>query len=111
MATMCGNLWEFNLTKVVVVDVSDDYKLMQPPMPSDFYPVLAEMWLPTHNLLESLPTASLMDGYLYDWYETPESEGGRWYVGVVHQDLAGAELPGIAYSEENQCIPGHLGMD
>ena len=90
MAVIGGNLWELNLAKVVVVDVTDDYKLMQAPMPSDFYPVLTEVWLPTHNLTRLLPTASLMDGYLYDWHESPESEGGRWFVGVVQQELAQA---------------------
>jgi len=88
MAQICGNLWEFNLAKVVIVDVTDDYKLMQPPMPSDFYPVLMETWLPRHNLSHHLPASTLVQGYLYDWHETPDHEDGAWYVGVVMADLA-----------------------
>ncbi len=88
MAQLYGNLWEFNLAKVVIVDVTDDYKLMQPPMPSDFYPVLMETWLPRHNLSRHLPATTLVQGYLYDWHETPDHEHGAWYVGVVMADLA-----------------------
>lgn len=83
-----GNLWEYNLCRVVIIDVSDDYRLMQPPMPSDFYPVLREVWLPRYLLAEKLPQESLVNGYLYDWHESPEGEGGMWYVGVVLQELA-----------------------
>jgi hypothetical protein len=85
---MIGNLWEFNLAKVVIVDVTDDYKLMQPPMPSDFYPVLLETWLPRHKLGNCLPAANLVQGYLYDWHETPAESSQPWYVGVVLEDLA-----------------------
>jgi len=88
MAQLYGNLWEFNLAKVVIVDVTDDYKLMQPPMPSDFYPVLMETWLPRHNLSRQLPASTLVQGYLYDWHETPDNADGAWYVGVVMADLA-----------------------
>lgn len=88
MAILAGNLWEYNLIRVVVVDVSDDYRLMQPPMPSDFYPVLAETWLPRHGLTSHLPTADLVGGYLYDWHERPGNQNGAWYVGVVSADLA-----------------------
>jgi len=87
MATLHGNLWEHNLAKIIVVDVTDDYRLMQPPMPSDLYPIVKEIWLPSHNLTDMLPTASLADGYLYDWHETPEFEGGHWYVGVVREEM------------------------
>ena len=66
---LAGNLWEFNLTKVIIIDVSDDYRYMQEPMPSDFYPVLAEAWLPTYRLDEQLPVSELITGYLYDWHE------------------------------------------
>ncbi len=41
MAETFGSLWEYNFCRIIVVDVSDDYRLMQPPMPPDFYPVLA----------------------------------------------------------------------
>ena len=82
-----GNLWEYNLAKVIVVDVSDDYRLMQPPLPSDFYPVLREIWMPRHLLSRSFPQDDLIPGYLYDWHESPENELGSWYVGVVEAQL------------------------
>ncbi len=84
---MFGNLWEYNLAKVVVVDVSDDYRFMQPPMPSNYYPVLKEVWVPRFQIKDDLPTYRLIDGYLYDWHESPEYEGGCWYVGVVSEEL------------------------
>ncbi len=88
MAQLAGCLWKLNLVKVIVVDVTDDYRLMQPPMPSDFYPVLSEVWLPRHKLDVKLPGADLVNGYLYDWHESPPRDGGHWYVGVVDQKLA-----------------------
>jgi hypothetical protein len=91
MAELCGNLWEWNLTKVVVVDVSDDYRLMLTPMPGEFYPVVTELWLPRHNLAKALQSRELVQGYLYDWHETPPGEGGNWYVGVVQESLAREE--------------------
>lgn len=87
MATLDGNLWEYNLARVVVVDVSDDYRLMQPPLPSECYPVLAEMWVPCLNLARRLPKMCLVDGYLYDWHESPDSTPQTWYVGVVSDTL------------------------
>lgn len=83
-----GNLWEFNFCRVVILDVTDDYRLMQPPLPNECYPVLTELWLPRHNLKRSLVDATLVDGYLYDWHQSPPDEEGRWYVGVVDQHLA-----------------------
>src|SRR5437588_291864 len=85
MATIGQDLWQYNLAKVIVVDVSDDYRLLQPPMPSDFYPVLTETWLPRHNLSNWLAQESLVNGYLYDWHESPGPEEEPWYVGVVDQ--------------------------
>ncbi|MGV3617630.1 MAG: hypothetical protein ACO1SV_20080 [Fimbriimonas sp.] len=90
MAEIFGNLWEHNLCRVVIVDVSDDYRLMQPPMPSDYYPVLREVWLPRYLLSQKLSSGSLVNGYLYDWHETAEAREGCWYVGVVSEDLAQA---------------------
>jgi hypothetical protein len=87
MAELGGNLWEYNMARVVVVDVSDDYRLMQPPMPSDFYPVLTEVWLPRHTLRNALPYETLVQGYLYDWHESPQNEFDTWYVGVVAETL------------------------
>ena len=88
MAEMCGNLWEYNLARVVIVDVTDDYRLMQPPLPSDFYPVLRETYMPKYKLIDRLPAADLVNGYLYDWHESPENEHDVWYVGVVLEELA-----------------------
>jgi hypothetical protein len=91
MAELCGNLWEYNLARVVVIDVTDDYRLMQPPLPSDFYPVLKEAWMPAYGLGERLPDAGLVSGYLYDWHESPGSASEPWYVGVVNEQLAQEE--------------------
>ena len=90
MAESFGNLWEYNFCRVIVVDVSDDYRLMQPPMPSDYYPVLSEIWLPRYGLSTSLAHKCLVNGYLYDWHETPSMECGYWYVGVVEEILTKA---------------------
>lgn len=87
MAEICGNLWEWNLTKVVVVDVSDDYRFMLAPMPGEFYPVIMEVWLPRHNLATAVQDDDLVKGYLYDWHERPAEEKGSWYVGVVSEEL------------------------
>lgn len=92
MAELYGNLWEHNLCRVIVVDVTDDYRYMQSPMPSDFYPVLTEKWLPRHNLARMLSKSELVTGYLYDWHESPDTEIGEWYVGLVSQDLALSEI-------------------
>lgn len=88
MARIAGELWQYNLCRVVVIDVSDDYRLMQPPMPSEFYPVLKEMWLPQHLLARKLPDELLVPGYLYDWHDAPMAAGESWYVGVVEEFLA-----------------------
>ena len=85
MAVIDGNLWEFNLVRVVVVDVTDDYKLMKPPLPKDCYPILAELMVPRAMLLGRISDIRLVDGYLYDWHEKPGRENGVWYVGVVDQ--------------------------
>jgi hypothetical protein len=94
MDGIVGNLWEYNLARIIVVDVSDDYRLMQPPLPSDFYPVLKEMWLPRHCLTRSFPESEFVEGYLYDWHEIPDGDLGSWYVGVVEAKLSD-ELLGL----------------
>ena len=86
MATLDGNLWEHNLTLVRVVDVSDDYRLFQPPMPSDCYPVIEEAWLPTFDLSRRLPDRKLVEGFLYDWHEAGCGDEA-WIVGVVAAEL------------------------
>ena len=88
MDSIEGNLWEFNLAKIVVVDVSDDYRIMADPMPAFFYPVVEETWLPQHKLDSYLKDRDLVDGYLYDWHERPDDQQGKWYVAVVNRDLA-----------------------
>lgn len=90
MAEIAGNLWEYNLTRVIVVDVTDDYRLMCAPMPSDFYPVLRDAWIPSHELARALSQSELVEGYLYDWHEAPIEGGGSWYVGVVAEEMTSA---------------------
>ena len=87
MATLAGELWAYNLAKVVVVDVSDDYRLMQGPLPTDFYPVLAEQWVPAYQMGKALSERDYLADYLYDWHETPTTDGEPWFVGLVHRDL------------------------
>jgi len=91
MAHLSGDLWQYNLAKVVFVDVSDDYRLMQTPMPGGFYPVLKEQWMPRHRLSHKLVSESLVQGYLYDWHEIGETDDASWYVGVVLAELAAAQ--------------------
>lgn len=87
MATILGDLWSANFAWVRVVDVSDDYRLMQSPLPSYLYPVLDERWLPVTSIAE-LPDGLSFDGYLYDWHETPSGPGEPWVVAVVDRTLA-----------------------
>ena len=87
MAQLAGSIWEYNFAKVVFVDVSDDYRLSQPPMPSTFYPVLKEEWLPTLDLPKKLATGGHVEGFLYDWHERGQAIDDSWYVGVVAADL------------------------
>ncbi len=88
MAIVDGNLWEYNLVQVVVVDVTDDYVLMQTPLPPEYYPVVSELWMPRHALAQRLPCVDLGQGWLYDWHERPAAESGAWYVGAVQAALA-----------------------
>ena len=94
MANLDGNLWEYNLVKVKVVDVSDDYRLMASPMPSEFYPLLEEVWMPAHKFHQHLANDVLVQGYLYDWHEKNDDSGQEWYVGVVSAALAQDLLQG-----------------
>ncbi len=87
MARIDGSLWRYNLVKVVVIDVTEDYELMQPPLPSECYPVLRETLLPAFQLKSRLPDLTLVDGFLYDWHDAPRTTDEHWYVGVVHQDM------------------------
>ncbi len=92
MAEIGSNLWQYNLARIIIIDVTDDYRLMQQPMPSDFYPVLKEVWLPRHCLSDSFAQTNLIDGYLYDWHEKPDREPGSWYVAVVDQAMVSVQL-------------------
>lgn len=83
MAEIIGNLWEYNLAKVVVVDVTDDYRHLESPLPSSCYPILAQIMVPRYGLVDALCELSLVEGYLYDWHERPDTELGDWIVGVV----------------------------
>ncbi len=84
-AVLDGELWVHNLAHVVLVDVSDDYRLKRRPKAADCYPIVAEMWLPTLVMPQRLAKGSLIEGYLYDWHESPEAGEATWYVGVVHR--------------------------
>lgn len=83
MATLDGNLWEYNLARVILVDVTDDLHSMQPPLPSEMYPVVAELRIPCYRLAEDLADKDLACGFLYDWHEAPAHLDQPWYVGVV----------------------------
>ena len=87
VASLDGDLWRSNFAHVRVVDVTDDYTLMMPPLPSECYPILDERWIPVFTMV-GLPDASLLDGYLYDWHESPSDPDTFWIVGVVREELA-----------------------
>ena len=88
MADIESNLWEYNFTRVVILDVSSDYELMCEPMPPNCYPILTERWIHKSQLPKILPQDDLLVGYLYDWHEDSEREENAWYVGMVRQELA-----------------------
>ncbi len=104
MAEIAGSLWQHNMARVVIVDVSDDYRLMQPPLPSDLYPILVETWLPKYRLTQFLPEADLVAGYLYDWHESPQQEDDVWYVGMVQEELARCLLEGHGQNLQKQVV-------
>ncbi len=87
MATIAGNLWEYNFARIIVLDVTDDYRLSQGPVPMDCYPVLKEVWVPMFEIDARLADPHLMEGYLYDWHESPDRPDAPWFVGVVHAQL------------------------
>lgn len=92
MAVLDGNLWEYNMAKVVVVDVTDDYRLMVPPLPTQCYPVLREVWVPQLLIQHQVSEFDFVDGYLYDWHESPSQDDGVWYVGVVDRQMLHSQL-------------------
>lgn len=88
MAKLDGELWRYNVARITLVDVSGDYETLLDPMPSDFYPVVQEVYLPKYRLIHRLLDTPLVHGYCYDWHEAPEREGEEhWYVGVVSESL------------------------
>lgn len=89
MAMLSDELYQLNIAKIVVIDVTDDYRLlMEPPLPNDWYPVLTELCVPAYDLERLLKEEHLVPGYLYDWHTGPIDEDGPYYVGVVDQGLA-----------------------
>jgi hypothetical protein len=90
MAVIDGELWKHNVAKITIVDVSEDYRHMLDPLPSNMYPVVKEVWLPKYRLTERLLDDALIMGYQYDWHEVPQNAAGveHWYVGVVEERLA-----------------------
>lgn len=88
-AQLDGSLTPFNIARVVVLDVTEDYVSLRNPLPPLCYPVVTEMWLPRINMPEKLAADRLLEGYLYDWHVTPDTLEGIWYVGVVDADKAG----------------------
>lgn len=88
MANLDGDLWRYNIARVTLVDVSEDYQSFLGPMPSDFYPVLKEVISPKYKLMERLLNQEFVGGYCYDWHEAPDGDGEQhWYVGVVNENL------------------------
>lgn len=51
MAELGAELWKYNLARILVIDVTDDYRSMRPPLPSECYQVLREVWMPAYLLL------------------------------------------------------------
>lgn len=94
MADIVGELWRHNLTKIIVVDVSEDYELMQPPLPSECYPVLRETYLPSYKLSRKLPEQTLVEGFLYDWHDMVPNHDEPCFVGVVRQEMVDRFLNG-----------------
>jgi len=83
-----GELWRYNLVRVTFVDVTEDCTTFQDPLPSAFYPVVREVWLPRYGLLRAVAARHCLSGYIYDWHEAPEDESvpePHWYVGVVSE--------------------------
>jgi hypothetical protein len=88
MAEITDELWKYNLAKVVILDVTDDYELMQPPLPNSCYPVLRETYLPIYQLQGRVDDLSLVEGFLYDWHQSPDASDPAWYFGMVDEQLA-----------------------
>ena len=89
MALMGSDVWRYNMRRVVVVDVTDDYAVTQPPLPTECYPVLADLWVPAWHLPDRVGDLRLVEGSLYDWHESPDRDDGVWYVAVVSRDAMG----------------------
>lgn len=90
MANLDGQLWKYNLARITLVDVTEDYVNFLQPMPSDMYPVVSEVYLPKYKLLDRIIDENLLSGFYYDWHETGETEEdieSHWYVGVVSREI------------------------
>jgi hypothetical protein len=86
-AVVDGNLWEFNVAQVIVVDVSDDYRFDRPCQSPECYPVVEEVWIPRCSLPNVLAEERIIEGFLYDWHQSPRLPSGAWYVGVVNREM------------------------
>ena len=89
MGRIGDELWKYNLVRVTLVDVTEDYRTLLMPLPSRFYPVLSDVWLPTYKLTERLLKQPFVPGYCYDWHEISLTAGAEehWFVGVVSERL------------------------
>lgn len=87
-ARAIGDLWKYNLAKVVVVDVTDDYKLMQEPLPAQCYPILSQTYVPIIRMQDDIQVLELVDGFLYDWHLKPETADEPWVIAVVNRSFA-----------------------
>jgi hypothetical protein len=65
------------------VDVTDDLRFNQQPMPSDCYPILASFSVPWFAINSMFPNGINIPGFAYEWHQEPESLDDNWYVGVV----------------------------
>jgi hypothetical protein len=92
MASLDGELWRFNFVNLVMVDVSDDYRYLLEPLPSECYPVIKQQLVPAVVANRHLPASIEADGFLYDWHEPSSDAFDDWYVGMVRADLT-VDLP------------------
>lgn len=90
MAILGDDLWSYNLARVILVDVTDDYRLSQDPLPLDCYPVLEEQFRPVYQLEEQLIGPDILPGFAYDWHVRPTDFSEPWFVAVVQREFMAA---------------------
>jgi hypothetical protein len=90
VATLLGDLWQYNLIQVIVVDVTQDYQTGATEnfdlLPAAFYPELYRRMLPAYRLGQMIEVEFSDEAFSYDWHETPVDPHGPWYVGVVQRE-------------------------